>query len=87
MRTPEPVVGAFEAKTRLAELLRETERGATFVIERRGRPVARLVPYEAAPASERLEGVGPLFAAFREVRSRVAGGPVDVRALVEEGRR
>jgi len=83
----DPVVGAFEAKTRLAELLRETERGAAFVIERRGKKVARLVPYEEEARPDGSEGVGALFAAFLEVRSRVAGGAVDVRALVEEGRR
>lgn len=30
-------VSAFQAKTRLSELLRETERGRSFVIRRRGR--------------------------------------------------
>ena len=34
-------VSAFEAKTRLSELLRETERGRSFVIHRQGKPVAR----------------------------------------------
>lgn len=37
-------IGAFEAKTRLSELLRETQRGKSFVIRRRGKAVARLVP-------------------------------------------
>jgi prevent-host-death family protein len=87
MQHTDPVVGAFEAKTRLAELLRETERGATFVIERRGKKVARLVPYEASPDADRPDDLAALFAAFREVRSRVRGGAVDVRELVEEGRR
>ncbi len=32
---------AFEAKTRWSELLRETKRGRSFVIRRRGTPVAR----------------------------------------------
>jgi prevent-host-death family protein len=82
----DPVVGAFEAKTRLAELLRETERGAAFVIERRGKRVARLVPYEEDAGGERPDSVAALFAAFREVRSR-ATGKVDVRALIDEGRR
>jgi prevent-host-death family protein len=37
-------VNSFEAKTRLSELLRETERGREFIICRRGKEVARLVP-------------------------------------------
>jgi len=83
----DPVVGAFEAKTRLSELLRETERGSAFVIERRGKKVARLVPYEEERSGDHVEGVEALFAAFSEVRSRVKGEALDVRALVEEGRR
>lgn len=34
-------VGAFEAKTHLAELLREAEGGKSFVIVRRGKPEAQ----------------------------------------------
>lgn len=37
-------VGAFEAKTKLAELLDKVEAGETVVITRRGKAVARLVP-------------------------------------------
>ena len=87
MQNSDPVVGAFEAKTRLSELLRETERGAAFVIERRGRPVARLVPYESTRAGAEPDDPATLLAALREVRSRIAGGPIDLRALVDEGRR
>ena len=39
-------VGAFDAKTRLAELLRNVEAGAAYVITRRGKPVAHLIPPE-----------------------------------------
>jgi len=87
MERSESTIGAFEAKTRLSELLRETERGAAFVIERRGRKVARLVPYEEERSRDRPDGLDALFAALAEVRSRVKGGPVDVRALIDEGRR
>lgn len=37
-------VGAFEAKTKLSELLDLVERGEEITITRRGTPVARLVP-------------------------------------------
>lgn len=37
-------IGAFEAKTRLSELLAQVGRGRTFVITRRGRPIAELRP-------------------------------------------
>lgn len=34
----------FEAKTRLSELLSHVDKGAVYVITRRGRPVAELRP-------------------------------------------
>ncbi|PYO58513.1 MAG: type II toxin-antitoxin system prevent-host-death family antitoxin [Candidatus Rokuibacteriota bacterium] len=76
-------IGAFEAKTRLSELLRETESGRSFVIHRRGRPVARLVP----PADgQRRVDLHEVLQEFRKIRRRV-GGPVRVRRLIEQGRR
>lgn len=41
------VVNVSEAKAQLSRLLLEVERGETVVIGRAGRPVARLVAYEA----------------------------------------
>lgn len=76
-------VSAFEAKTRLSELLRETERGRSFVIRRRGKAVAQLVP----PADK---GKRPDFAqvltSFREIRKHIPGR-LKVRELVASGRR
>jgi prevent-host-death family protein len=77
----ETEIGSFEAKTRLAELLREAERGRSFLITRRGKVVARL-----GPASGPAGPVSELPARFREVRDRI-GGTVDVLELTEEGRR
>ncbi|OFW07276.1 MAG: hypothetical protein A3H96_17295 [Acidobacteria bacterium RIFCSPLOWO2_02_FULL_67_36] len=37
-------IGAFEAKTRLSELLEQVDRGQVYVITKRGRPVAELRP-------------------------------------------
>jgi prevent-host-death family protein len=37
-------IGAFEAKTRLSELLERVGRGQVYVITKRGRPVAELRP-------------------------------------------
>ncbi len=41
---PTTEIGAFEAKTRLSELLEQVGQGRTFVITRRGRPIAELRP-------------------------------------------
>ena len=37
-------IGAFDAKTKLSEILRKVEQGERFTITLRGRPVANLVP-------------------------------------------
>ena len=79
----EPIeIGAFEAKNRLSELLRAAEAGRSVTITRHGRAVARLVP--AVDDSPR--DLADLQAAFAELRSGIKAG-VDVRELVEEGRR
>ena len=52
-------VSAFEAKFRFLSLLEQVEHGAEFVITKRGKPIARLVPLaprydkEAARAAAR----------------------------------
>src|SRR3989442_16030990 len=78
-----PTVSASEAKPRLSELLRETERGRSFVIRRRGKPVARLVPYVR---DEQTTDLSRVLKAFCEIPGRVSG-QVKVRRLIEEGRR
>ena len=76
-------IGAFEAKTRLSELLRETEKGMSFRILRRGKEVARLTPPIREDKKQDLKKV---LAAFREIRGRLPG-KIKVRELIEEGRR
>jgi antitoxin (DNA-binding transcriptional repressor) of toxin-antitoxin stability system len=83
MSTKPAEVSAFEAKTRLSELLRETEAGRSFVIRRRGKVVAQLTPAAQEP---RVTEVSRLAESFREIRTRLTG-TVKVRKLVEEGRR
>jgi prevent-host-death family protein len=76
-------VSAFEAKTKLSELLRETEQGGSFIICRRGKEVARLVP----PVKEEQEvDLKQVLSSFREIRERISR-KVSIRKLIEEGRR
>lgn len=75
-------VGAFEAKTHLSALLDRVERGETITITRHGEPVAVLAPANAPGKATHEE----IVAGLREIRKRVRG-KVDVRKLIEEGRR
>jgi len=79
----EDEIGSFEAKTRLAELLRETEKGRSFVIRRRGKVVARLVPYNE---DDHEPDFAEILEKFREIRKRVGPG-LSISKLIDEGRR
>jgi prevent-host-death family protein len=76
-------IGAFEAKTRLAELLRQVQGGRRFTITHRGKPIADLVPCEPADARRAATAIAK-FMAFKEANP--VNTHVDVRALIEEGR-
>ncbi len=43
-------IGAFEAKTRLSELLDNVRRGHVYRITKRGKPVAELRPVSGGPS-------------------------------------
>ena len=57
-------VGAFEAKSRLGQLLDAVERGEEVVITRHGREVARLVPVRTGDHPDQA------MAALRRLRER-----------------
>jgi prevent-host-death family protein len=50
-------VGAYEAKTNLSRLLRQTRAGKSFIITQRGKPVAELKP---APTKRPKAGRGDM---------------------------
>jgi prevent-host-death family protein len=74
-------IGAFEAKTKLPELLRRVEAGERFTITNRGQPVAELQP--VSPGSMGARQAVALMRALPKV-SGVSGR--DVREMIEEGR-
>lgn len=77
-------VGAYEAKTRLPELLRMVEAGERVTITRHGRPVALLTAPSGVPEKTITEAVEAL-AAFG--RGRRLGPALSVLDLIQEGRR
>jgi prevent-host-death family protein len=76
-------VGAFEAKTRLSELLDRVAQGETIQITKRGRPVALLTPPVLAKAAD----LQRIAAEIREFRKGRKLGRISLRTLIEEGRR
>ena len=76
-------VGAFEAKTRLGQLLDQVEAGEEVVITRRGKAVARLVPPDLPINRERSRRAAQTI---RRMRKGITLGGLSIKELVYEGR-
>lgn len=76
-------VGAYDAKTRLPELLKRVAKGERITITKHGVPVAVLQPPETAQKPEPKTAI----AALRRFRAKHALEGLPVRELIEEGRR
>ncbi|MFY9345710.1 MAG: type II toxin-antitoxin system prevent-host-death family antitoxin [Planctomycetota bacterium] len=82
-------VGAFDAKTRLSQLLDQVEAGAVIVITRHGAPIATLQPYDIVVDAKKVQRfIDGLHALRAEV---LASGPgmtlAEIKAAIAEGRR
>jgi prevent-host-death family protein len=78
------VIGAFEAKTHLSQLLDDVESGSEIEITRRGKPVARLVPVQEPLNEDTLQR---LVQRVREERGVYKVRSKDIEQWKQEGRR
>lgn len=76
-------IGAFEAKTKLGQLLDWVEAGEEIIITRRGKAVAKLV---APSATFDAEGARAAAARIRVRRRGVTLGGLSLKDLIDEGR-
>ena len=76
-------IGAYEAKTRLPEILREVQAGYTYTITKHGKPVAMLMPPEQKSAEDRAKAVEAMRK-FMDAQPRL--DDIDMKALIEDGR-
>ena len=78
-------IGAFEAKTHFSELINKAEHGDDFIITKRGKAVARIIPFEQKPEMTRQEALEE----FRKFRKLYRGKPgsFNIREAIEDGRR
>lgn len=75
-------VGAYEAKTKLPELLRGVQAGKRYTITHRGEAIADLVPARGLNQHEAAEAVEQMKRFMAE--SPVKG--VNIKELIDEGR-
>ena len=79
------IVGAFDAKSRLSELLDRTARGETFQITKHGRAVGKLVPPDA---SRDPKAIADAVARLKKYRGTFKGmSRAELIAYKNEGRR
>lgn len=78
------IIGAFDAKTRLSELLDRTAHGESFVITKHGRRVGRLVPDNGYDRQRALAAVERL----KQLRGTAKGVTLkELLAATHEGHR
>ena len=76
-------IQASEAKTKFLSILDEVERGASIIVTRHGKPIARIVP-EAEIDRARVEQA---FQSIREIRKRTKPVSIEeILAMRDEGR-
>jgi len=78
-------IGAYDAKTRLPELLRQVKAGKRFTITNRGEAIADLVPSEAVRRADAKTAI-ERFQAFLRDNPVKLQHKVDVKALIEKDR-
>ena len=85
---PTTTVGAFDAKTKLSELLDRVEAGEVVIITRHGEPIAKLAPYDVEhdrkKAAKAVDGLLSLRDEF--LRSGPGLTQAEIKAAIEDGR-
>jgi prevent-host-death family protein len=77
-------IGTFEAKTHFSQIIEKVANGDDYIITRRGKPVAKVIPFEQEPEMSRLDALEQ----FKELRKLYRGKPgsFNVREAIKEGR-
>jgi len=83
MKSMPITVGAFEAKTHLAELLRKVGAGQVVRITQRGKPVADLIPI-TSDRTERTALAAQKMLAL--MKGAAVQSNIDIKSLINAGR-
>jgi prevent-host-death family protein len=83
MKTQSKSIGSFDAKTHLAHILDEVQKGVDFIITKRGKPVAKLTQYK--DKNKNIE-LNEIIFQFNTIRNSVKG-KVNIKEYINEGRK
>ncbi len=62
-------IGSYDAKTKLPEILRRVEAGEAFTITNRGKPIADLIPSQAAEQQKTKVAINNILKAKKHKKS------------------
>ncbi len=83
MKEKSESIGSFQAKTHLSRLLDNVMKGKDYVITKRRKPVARLIPYRANDQNLSVKEVVDQFDLIR----KSIKGKVNIKEYIKEGRK
>lgn len=79
-------IGIFEAKTKLSELVRRAERGEHFLIKRRGKIAAKIIPSDENAHTELAARDNPWLQLIELKKKYPLGTPEEIKTWINEGR-
>ncbi len=80
-------VGLFEAKTHLSALIEDAIAGKTTIVTRRGKPVAEIRPVSDDRATRARQAVERLRTLRRRLAAEGKLRDINIRELIDEGRK
>jgi prevent-host-death family protein len=83
MKTSTETVSAFTAKTHLSGLLKEVQKGNLYIVTLRGKPIAKIIPYNDDIKEDSIEVA---LQNLNTVRQKTKG-KVAIRSMINEGRK
>lgn len=82
MKAKSKSIGSFQAKTHLSSLIDNVLKGDDYIITKRGKPVARLIPYQS---TENDQSIREILIQFETVRKSIKG-KINIKEYINEGR-
>ncbi|MDR0878926.1 MAG: type II toxin-antitoxin system prevent-host-death family antitoxin [Treponema sp.] len=78
-------VGAFQAKTHFSQIIADVEVGNDYIITKRGKPVAQIIPF-VEPQKTRQEGIENLRKMAKKYFKGKPFTAKEIREMIDEGR-
>ncbi len=75
-------IGTFKAKTHLSSILEQVKSGIPYLVTKRGKPIAMIVPY----VDDSKKSIPEIFKQFKTIRKMI-GNRVDIREMIADDRK